>query len=149
MWILGGSYDFKAVQLALAYSQTRNGWINQQSATGYASGGSGNINGSTWGGTGGAIFFSDAAGFNSYLVGLTAPINAASKVFASWQMAAPNGNVQDFVPSAVNQNVYAIGYQYDFTKRTNVYASVAYLNGVGFVSGVSTTQICTGVRHQF
>ena len=149
VWILGGMYDFKAVKLSLAYSQTRNGWINQQSVTGYASGGSGAINGSTWGGSGGSIFLSDAAGFNSYLVGLTAPINASSKVFASWQMAAPNGNVQDFIPSTANQNVYAIGYQYDFTKRTNIYASVAYLNGVGFVSGVSTTQIFTGIRHQF
>ena len=79
---------------------------------------------------------------------MTAPINASSKVFGSWQMAQPNGNIQDLV-NAVNQNVYAIGYQYDFTKRTNVYASVAYLNGVGFLSGVNTTQIFTGVRHQF
>ena len=147
-WILAGNYDFKVVQLAVAYGQTRNGMINQQSVTGYAGGGSGNINGATWGGTGGAVLFADSVGFNSYLVGLTAPINAASKVFASWQMAQPNGNIQDLYNTA-NQNVYAVGYQYDFTKRTNLYASVAYLNGVGFVSGVSTTQIFTGIRHQF
>ena len=148
-WILGGMYDFTAVKLSVAYSQIRGGLINQQSATGYAGGGAGNINGATYGGTAGAVLFADGVGVNSYLVGLTAPINASSKVFGSWQMAAPNGNMQDFLGNAVNQNVYAIGYQYDFTKRTNVYASVAYLNGVGFVSGVNTTQIFTGLRHQF
>ncbi len=147
-WILGGMYDFKAVKVSAAYSQTRGGLLNPQSATGYAGGGSGAINGGTWGGGATGVLFADGAGYNSYLVGLTAPINASSKVFGSWQMAQPNGNIQDLV-NAVNQNVYAIGYQYDFTKRTNVYASVAYLNGVGFLSGVNTTQIFTGVRHQF
>ncbi len=148
-WIIAGMYDFTAVKLSLAYSQTRGGLINPQSATGYAGGGSGTINGSTWGGAGGAVLFGDGVGFNSYLVGLSAPINAASLVFASWQMAVPNGNIQDFIPSAANQNTYSIGYQYNFTKRTNLYASLGYVNGIGFVSGVNSTQIFTGVRHLF
>ena len=64
-------------------------------------------------------------------------------------MAVPNGNIQDFIPSAANQNTYSIGYQYNFTKRTNLYASLGYVNGIGFVSGVNSTQIFTGVRHLF
>ncbi len=153
-WILGGMYDFKVVQLSLAYGQTRGGIINGQS---FVSGGSnGTVNGGTWGGAAGGVLFAEGAGFNSYLVGLTAPIGSNSKVFGSWTMAAPNGNLQDLYGKvnalgngAANQNSYSLGYQYDFTKRTNMYAAVSYANSAGFISGVNSTLVVTGVRHQF
>ena len=71
-------------------------------------------------------------------------------------MTAPNGNIQDLYSvnnslgnGAANQNTYSIGYQYDFTKRTNMYAAVSYANSAGFISGVNSTLVLTGVRHQF
>ena len=153
-WILAGMYDFNVVKLSVAYGQTRGGVINGQS---FLSGGSNStVNGGTWGGSAGGVLFADGAGFNSYLVGLTAPIGSNSKVFGSWTMTAPNGNIQDLYSvnnslgnGAANQNMYSIGYQYDFTKRTNMYAAVSYANSAGFISGVNSTLVLTGVRHQF
>ena len=54
-----------------------------------------------------------------------------------------------FGSTVANQNTYNLGYQYAFTKRTNMYAAVSYATGPGLVSGVSSTYLVSGVRHQF
>jgi len=92
--------------------------------------------------------FDQNFGFNSYLVGLTAPIGGASKVFGSWQMAMPNGNMQDAY-NAANASTYSVGYQYDFTKRTNAYAYVSYANNYATINGLPSTVLGVGLRHQF
>ena len=51
--------------------------------------------------------------------------------------------------AANNQVTYNLGYQYNFTKRTNLYSAVSYATGAGLVSGVSSTYLVTGIRHQF
>ena len=37
-WMVGGSYDFEVVKLALAYGQTRDGWFTGQGANAFGSG---------------------------------------------------------------------------------------------------------------
>ena len=137
-WIIGGSYDFTVVKASLAYGQTRSGWVT----------GTQPINGSgvnpSW--TNGGVLFADGFGANSYLVGLTAPVNSVSKVFASYQAANPTGNLTD---SGAAQSVYSLGYSYDFSKRTSAYAYASYANNYAMVDGVKSTAVGVGIRHAF
>ena len=137
-WIVGGSYDFQVVKASLAYGQTRNGWIA----------GTQPMNGSglnpSW--TNGAVLYNEGFAVNSYLVGLSAPVTVASKVFASYQAANPVGNLSG-VGSA--QSIYSVGYDYNFSKRTTAYAAVSYANNYMMIDGAKSTVLMTGVRHQF
>lgn len=151
-WILGGTYDFQVVKLSLAYGQSRGGVIGAGSnlakvVSGSAVSAAGSINTS-----GSYSLFSDGVGFNSYLVGFSAPIGGASKVFGSWQMAQPNGNLQSYAPAVIgvnNMNIYSIGYQYDFSKRTNLYSYISYAQNYGFVDSAKSTIVGVGMRHMF
>ena len=96
--------------------------------------------------TNGAVLYSDGFGANSYLLGLTAPINSASKVFASYQAANPTGN---FSGVGAAQSIYSVGYDYNFSKRTTAYAAVSYANNYMMIDGAKSTVLMTGVRHQF
>jgi len=150
-WLLGGTYDFKVVKLALAYGQNRSGAWNPQSIFGTNAGyidvagvaqdytGSGNNNS--------AIIFDTDVAYNSYLVGLTAPIGGAHKVFGSWTMAQPTAGIRDV--GGKNQNTYSLGYTYDFSKRTNLYAYVSYQSNWAFVDSAKSTVVGTGLRHRF
>lgn len=148
-WILGGSYNWQVVQLALAVGQNNGGIINAQ---GFTSGGNpAPIDGSggTWGGSSGGVLFGDGVSYTSYLVGLTVPYGRAASFFGSWSLAHPGSDMAGFGSQVSNQNTYNLGYQYNFTKRTNLYAAVSYATGPGLVSGVSSTFLVTGIRHQF
>ena len=147
-WIIGGIYDFSVVQLSLAYGQTRGGVINGQSFTSGGNKSALDSSGGTWGGAAGGVLFADGMAFNSYLVGLTAPIGGSSKLFGSWTLASlSTGN--DTLGELGSQSLYSLGYQYDFTRRTNWYAAVSYANNPGFVSNMHSTLVVTGMRHQF
>ena len=148
-WILGGSYNWQVVQLALAVGQNSGGFITGQN---YTSGGNPAAidgNGGTWGGSSGGVLFGDGVSYTSYLVGLTVPSGQAASFFGSWSLAHPSSSMVGFGSTVANQNTYNLGYQYAFTKRTNMYAAVSYATGPGLVSGVSSTYLVTGVRHQF
>lgn len=149
-WNLGGSYDFNVVKVNAVYGQTRGGWMggqNNQGNSGAAISIPG-VNGGT-GVFGNANNIYDANwGVNSYQIGLTAPIGGASKVFASWMMATPNGNMQEAY-NATNMTSYNLGYSYDFTKRTNMYAYVSYANNYATIDGLKSTVLGVGLRHQF
>lgn len=143
-WNLGGSYDFKVVKVDAVYGQTRGGWMGGQGNSG--------ATGATLGGVsafnGGNYIFDQNWGVNSYQVGLSAPIGGAGKVFGSWNMAAPNGNMQGSY-NASNMSVYSLGYTYDFTKRTNLYTYVSYANNYATIDGLKSTTLGVGLRHQF
>ncbi|VFR46942.1 outer membrane porin [plant metagenome] len=146
-WLVGGTYDFEVVKLALAYGQSKDGWIGS-AAPGLQSGRS--I---------GAEFAGGATGFNSnlyqndlkvksYLVGLSAPIGPGN-LFGSWQRADPNQNVDGVDGSDATQNVYSLGYTYDLSKRTNVYAYGSYAKNYAFLDDVKSTAVGVGLRHRF
>lgn len=144
-WVLGGTYDFQVVKVGLAYGQTRGGWMGGQNNQGNS--GAAIAVGPQVFGNGYNIYDSNW-GVNSYQIGATAPINAASKVFASVNMATPNTNMQDAY-NAKNMTAYNVGYQYDFSKRTNAYAYVSYANNYGTIDGLTSTVVGAGLRHQF
>jgi predicted porin len=145
-WNLGASYDFNVVKVNAVYGQTRGGFMAGQNNQGN-SGAAISLPGQTVFG-GGANIYDTNWGVNSYQIGLSAPIGAAGKVLASWNMAMPNGNMQDAY-GAKNMSVYNLGYTYDFTKRTNLYAYLSYANNYGTIDGLQSTILGVGLRHQF
>jgi len=153
-WILGGTYDFQVVKIAAMYGQSRGG------AIGNGGGAISNILSGTTVADAGALnnqnanaLFADGVGWNSYLLGFTVPIgNPDNKVFGSWQMATPNGNLQAANPANIgvnNQNIYSLGYQYTFSKRTSMYAYASYANNYAFIDGAKSTIVGVGMRHFF
>lgn len=140
-FILGASYDFEVVKLALAYGRTEDGVFagqgfdlmgGRQQTAGPAHGIGYTADRFTW----------DGLRINSYLVGLSAPIGAASSVFGSWQRADPNKNLYAM-------DVYSLGYTYDLSKRTNLYAFASYADGAAFIKGDKMTTVGVGLRHRF
>jgi len=142
-WNIAGSYDFKVVKLAVGYGQTRDGFWAGSGAGGtgasLATGPNGNTN---------ALVFAPSVGYNSYIVGATVPVNAVSRVLLSWTMIAPNTNMKDAY-NAQNQSSYNLGYTYDFTKRTNLYAYVGQTVNYATVDTAKSTVVGLGMRHQF
>ncbi|SOE48269.1 porin [Orrella dioscoreae] len=141
-WLVGGTYDFEVVKLALAYGQSKDGWIGSAAPSlqgGYTIDGTGfNSN-----------VYNDGLKVKSYLVGLSAPVGPGS-LFGSWQRADPNESVSNGAGTAdATQNVYSLGYTYDLSKRTNVYAYGSYAKNYAFLDDVKSTAVGVGLRHRF
>ncbi|TEA79540.1 porin [Allopusillimonas ginsengisoli] len=133
-WSLGGAYDFEVVKASLAFGQTRDGWFQ----------------GTNFGPDLGTGTFIGAEGLkvNSYLVGLSAPVGNG-KILASWQMADPTSTPDGFVGDLDSQQVYSLGYTYNLSKRTNVYAIGSYAKHALFQDDLDSTLVGVGLRHQF
>jgi predicted porin len=144
-WNLGGAYDLKVAKLSAAYGQTRGGYILGQGNG--ATGAGINLNGNPSNNTG-EVIFDQNMGYNSYLLGATVPVNATSRVMVSWTLLTPNTNMKDAY-NAQNQSAYNLGYSYDFTKRTNAYAYVSYMDNLATVDTAKSTVVGVGLRHQF
>ncbi|TCT03794.1 porin [Paralcaligenes ureilyticus] len=135
-WMIAGAYDFEVVKASLAFGQTRNGFfapqgvINPTGVTSFPSFG-----------------FVNGLKFNSYLVGLTAPVGNGL-VMASWQMADPHSS-DDSIGDRAKQQSFSLGYQYSLSKRTNVYATASYMKNAYFQSDLKSTAAMVGIRHQF
>jgi len=140
--ILGGAYDFEVVKLALAYGWGRDGVMSGQEDFGFFEGRSNTNTPARGMGTTENAFSWKGLQINSYLVGLTAPIGGASKIFGSWQRAAPNKGLEDM-------DIFSVGYTYDLSKRTNLYSVASYVNGAAFVEGNRMLSVSTGIRHRF
>src|SRR5690606_23362809 len=139
---LAFSYEFDVVKVHMAGGQTRNGWFFSNSDLNGNSGGADSAN-TRWRRI--STFTANAnLNVNSYTVGLSAPVGAAGKVMASWMMADPsNSGVRNW--GGDKQNVYSLGYSYNLSKRTNVYALGSYADGVNFEDDLKATQFAVGV----
>ena len=146
-WIVGGKYDFGAIQISAAVGQNKGGAINIQGVS-FTTVGKPTLDISSWGGGQGAIIFDPNMNFNSYMLGFTLPLNGVSKIFSAWTRAANNGTTkaQNNVGA---QDAYSIGYQYDFTARTNMYVATSYATNPGFIAETASFYVVTGLRHRF
>ena len=138
-WVLGAAYDFKVVKASLAYGQTRGGAISGTLPSAVSG-----IN-SNW--SQGGVLSQGGYGANSYMLGLSAPVAANQKVFASAQLATPTGSA-DIVANGT-QSVYSLGYEYSLSKRTTTYAYASYANNYLMLEGAKSTVVGVGLRHQF
>ncbi|CAB3666843.1 MAG: porin [Achromobacter sp.] len=139
-WILGGSYNFEVIKLALAYGQTREGWLTGRSLNAF---GSGSPVAKSFGSNIVAKDFKS----NSYLVGLSAPVGGAGSILASWQRADANNT--KLTGDDATMNIFSLGYTYNLSKRTNLYALGSYATNFAFIDGVKSTVGIVGVRHRF
>ena len=146
-WIVGGKYDFTVVQVSAAIGQNRGGVINLQGVS-LTTTGKPTIDPSAWGGGQGAMLFDPDMRFNSIMLGFTLPLGDASKIFSSWTHAA-NTSSSHALNSVGAQDAYSIGYQYDFTKRTNLYVATSYATNIGFIDNTKSMYLLTGIRHRF
>ncbi|MFY2843033.1 porin, partial [Achromobacter ruhlandii] len=139
-WIIGGSYNFEVIKLALAYGQTRDGWLTGRSLNAFGGGS-----------PAARSFRSNAVAkdfkSNSYLVGLSAPMGGAGSILASWQRADANNT--SLTGDDATMNIYSLGYTYNLSKRTNLYALGSYATNFAFIDGVKSTVGMVGVRHRF
>lgn len=126
-WNLGGSYDFGVVKLFGEYSNTKykTDWKNSFMAYGWRD-----------------------PSMDGWLLGATVPVGAGL-VRMSYS-GVKIKNVSDWNTSDPKADQFALGYVYNLSKRTAVYATVAYLknkNGADFkVGGPSFADSTPGGR---
>lgn len=139
-WNLGATYDFKVAKLHAAYGQNIDGIIEGTNvlANAETSGGNGNSNG--------GILFAPGARTQSWMLGVSAPVGAG-KVFGSVQQLLPSGNLSGYDTST--QTTASIGYTYNLSKRTNLYAYYSYMSNAALQDGASAQTLGVGVRHLF
>lgn len=135
-YILGATYDFEVVKLAAAFGQTYDGWFSGQNMGTTPTG----IN------KFGNFTLADGSKVNSYMIGATVPLGA-STVFGSWQRADPSNDKLTGGDSTMN--VYSIGYNYDLSKRTTLYAYASLADNFAFQDDTSDRAVAVGVRHKF
>ncbi|AUL48760.1 porin [Bordetella trematum] len=136
-YAIGATYDFEVVKVAAAYGRTTDGWFVGQDLD----------SGTPYSNEFGSYRFADGFKANAYMVGATVPLSGASSLFGSWQRVDPsnkrlNGNDD-------TMNVFSLGYTYDLSKRTNVYAYGSYAKDYAFVDGLKSTAMGVGLRHRF
>ncbi len=142
-WNLGASYDFEVVKVHAGFGQTRDGWINSGTygdglvSAGTGRGGIGESNGGN--------YYLNGYDANLYTLGVSAPLGNG-KILAAWNMADFDElNGTDFE----KQNIFSLGYTYNLSKRTNVYALGSYADNVYGVDDTKSTLVSVGLRHQF
>ncbi|MGE8639491.1 MAG: porin, partial [Achromobacter sp.] len=136
-YALGVSYDLEVVKLAAAYGRTTDGWFVGQDLPA----------GTPFSDEFGTNRFVNGFKANAYMLGATLPVGGASSVFASWQHVAPSND--KLTGGDANMNVYSVGYTYDLSKRTNLYAYGSYGTDYAFIDGLKSTAAGVGIRHQF
>jgi predicted porin len=142
-WVVGGLYNFEVVKVSVAYGQSRNGaWAGQPAGSGAATGGI--VSDSTLGA--GAAFV-PGYGSNSYFLGLATPAEQTS-MLASIQVMQPVGSTLLSMDTAP-QMIYSVGYIYNMTKRSNLYAYASYANNYAMVKSAQSAVVGIGLRHQF
>lgn len=139
-WLVGGSYNFGIVKLALAYGQDRGGRISAVSS---------NVNA-----LGNVVPVPNARHFDGFKahnfeVGLSAPI-AGGTLMAAWMMSDSNLDAVTAGGNGVgSQQSYSLGYAYDLSKRTNLYAVGTYMKNPSYIDGANSQEYRIGIHHKF
>lgn len=142
-YMVGGSFDFEVVKLALAWGQTRNGWLTAQNAAVMDSSRT-PLSMLDYRGNGRSV---DGLRATSYLVGVTVPMGAVTHLVGSWQRVDPSDRKRQNYGKTSNS--YSLGLTYDLSKRTNLYALGNYTTNYAFRNDVKVTTAIVGMRHRF
>jgi len=139
-WAIGGTYDLKVVKIHGAYSQAVDGLLNNRTTINSAVEGTGDTN------QGGELTFLSGSRTQSWMVGLSAPLGNGS-VFASVQQKLPGGNLKEL--ATANELAASIGYSYNLSNRTAVYAFYSYVDNIAMVKNATSNNAGVGIRHSF
>ncbi|MFY3136839.1 porin [Achromobacter xylosoxidans] len=136
-YAIAASYDLEVVKLAAAYGRTTDGWfVGQQLPLG-----------TPFSNKLGNYVYADGFKANSYMLGATLPLGAASTLFGSWQHVSPSNKL--LTHDDAKMNIWSVGYTYDLSKRTSLYAYGSYGKNYAFIDGLKTTAGGVGMRHLF
>ncbi len=144
-WVLGGSYDFKVVNLSFALGMAIDGFGNGQSQGTGATASSGLIT-TSW--TPGGVLFLPGARATSYLVGVTAPLTSQTALLASWQMMQPQGILASDAQFKTQQ-IYSAALTQQLSARTNLYTYISYGQNFAMINTAESFVFGVGMRHQF
>lgn len=136
-YAVGLSYDFEVVKLAAAYGRTTDGWFVGQDLP----------SGTPYSDEFGSYRFEDGFKANAYMVGATMPVGGAGSLFGSWQMVDPSND--RLTGGDEKMNVFSLGYTYDLSKRTGLYAYASYAKNYAFIDDLKSTAVGVGLRHRF
>jgi predicted porin len=141
---LDGSYDFQVLRVYGAYVRGWNGLVGGPSGVSMGDGGySAALT------TPGGNKYYDGMKQNAFMLGLSVPVGTATSIFATYQHQTLGGAPAGGYNATSAQNAFAVGANYNISKRTNVYGVVGYVNGLGNVNGQKETAAVIGMRHQF
>lgn len=145
-WALGLSYNFEVVKVYAGFGQTRDGFFATQAYNNWG-------NESAVGGEAGFMRAVEGLKFNSYSLGISAPLGNGT-LMAGWMMADPSGepdawNVPGDVREMDKQQTYSLGYTYDMSKRTSLYAIGSYAKHINFLPNAKSTMVGVGLVHKF
>lgn len=157
-WNLAGSYDFEVVKLHMGWGQDRNGTLSTRGLGSKFVGGYSTdpVTGEVTNLVEDLSFGGSMKDFktNNFSVGVSAPVGAAGKIMAGWAGSRVSDN--DWYSAYKTgdlggkkmQNSYSLGYTYNLSKRTNVYAVGNYTTGFAYTN-TNVTQAIVGLRHRF
>ncbi|MCD8537718.1 MAG: porin [Burkholderiaceae bacterium] len=143
-WIVGGTYNFKVIEFALAYGRTYDGAFT----------GNGPGNGLSDTGldtfTGGAgVLFDKGFDSQSTMVGFTVPVSGnGNELMFSWQTKQPRGRLSGDETFAT-QSILGVAYTHGLSKRTNLYFWGSYGNNFQMFNSAKSSVVGAGVRHLF
>ncbi|MCP2516468.1 porin [Achromobacter sp. 77] len=138
---VGASYDFEVVKVSLAWSRQRNGYVG--------------LDGGDPDGLGlglGPAAFVQGGTVDAWLVGVSVPAGPGA-VLVQWSLARPDWRWDNGM-TARNAQVATLGYTYDLSPRTTLYAFAGYASNYTLDNqfdpgNAHTTRIGTGVTHRF
>ena len=148
-WTVGGTYDFKVAKIHGSYGQNIDGILGASDLDANILSDDGPSNAAS-----GALFFKGAR-TQSWMLGLSAPVGAAGKVFAGVQQRIAGGEYKDnivvggTVIETATMTTASVGYTYGFSKRTNLYAYYSYQQNVANLKGADSNMVGVGLRHLF
>jgi general bacterial porin, GBP family len=143
-WAIGGTYDFKVAKLHASYGQSIDGIMNGAAIANLESNtGPTNDNDD--------LIFAQGGRLQSWMLGVSAPVGAAGNVFLSFQQRITGGefNLTEEGSSTATQSTASIGYTYNFSKRTNIYAYYSYMGNAGNIDGLNANTLGVGLVTRF
>ncbi|SAI69167.1 outer membrane porin protein OmpQ [Bordetella ansorpii] len=112
-WQAGLSYKMEGLRLSMAWSRLRNGYASQNA---------GGLDGL------GPAAFLRGGGIDTWLLGAEIGVGASGALLLQWSMAAPDWRWQDG-SRAKTARLASLGYRFDMSPRTSLYAYAARLSG--------------------
>lgn len=142
VWNTAASYDAGFAKIIAAYGQDRGGRIGTMPFANFAALGAGNPAPN--------VTYMRSFKTNNYSVGAVVPLGQGN-LLLNWMMS--DSNLEDVKTAGNNgigtQNAFSIGYTYDLSKRTNLYAVGTYMKNVAYISNSSAQEYSIGLQHKF
>lgn len=145
---VSAKYDFDVVTLSAAWALQKNGFVGANGGEEAAE---------SWGidefaGLGPAEFIQGGR-VNTFFVGAAAPVGNG-ELIAQWSLAKPNWRWEDTGTKARKVHVYSLGYVYDVSPRTQLYAFGAYgknydMENVFHADNSNSRRVALGITHSF